>query len=248
MISGLPPKHVPPTTPTVGGPPAAALGSGISHARRARHRLLLLALLLGVALLAVSSERLHGLLIQVVVDLEPLVARHPVAGAIAFAALAALSALLAFFSSTLLLPVAVHAWGEGPTAVLLWVGWMVGGMGAYAAGRWLGQPLVRRLAGEERLSFYQARLGRETPFGVVLLLHLALQSEIPGLVLGTVGYRFRLFLVALGLAELPYAVGAVYLGSFVLERRTLPLLAGGLLAAGAAFWAVRALNRALRNR
>ena len=211
-------------------------------------RLLLLALLLGAALIAVSSERLHGFLVQAVVVVEPVVARHPVAGPVVFAALAAASALLAFFSSTLLLPVAVHAWGEGPTLVLLWVGWMIGGMGAYAAGRWLGQPIVRRLAGEERLAFYQARLGRETPFGVVLLLHLALQSEIPGLVLGTVGYRFRLFLVALGIAELPYAVGAVYLGSFVLEQRTLPLLAGGLLAAAVAFWAVRALNRALRNR
>lgn len=228
---------------TPAGGPSGPRHPPAGHLRR---RLLLLAVLLGIALVAVSSEGLHGVLVGVVADLEPLVDRHPLAGALAFTALAALSALLAFFSSTLLVPVAVQAWGEAATAGLLWAGWMVGGMGAYAAGRWLGRPLVRRLAGPERLEFYTTRLGREAPFGVVVLLHLALQSEVPGLVLGTVGYRFPWFVLALGLAEVPYAFGTVYLGSFVLERKTLPLLAGGLLAVAAAVWAVRSLNRVLR--
>lgn len=216
------------------------------HRGQVRRRLLLLSVLLVVALIAVSSDRMHDVLVRIVSDVEPYIDRHPLAGPAAFAGLAALSALLAFFSSTLLVPVAVQAWGEGPTAALLWSGWMIGGVGAYAAGRWLGRPLVRRLAGSERLDFYMARLGRETPFGVVLLLHLALQSEVPGLALGTVGYRFRWFVLALGLAELPYAFGIVYLGSFVLEGKTLPLLAGGALAVVAAVWAVRSLNRVLR--
>jgi uncharacterized membrane protein YdjX (TVP38/TMEM64 family) len=203
--------------------------------------------LLGIALLAATSDFIYQAMFAAVVWLEPYATSHRAAGMLVFAGLAAVSALLAFFSSTVLVPVAVHAWGEPVTAVLLWSGWMVGGIGAYAAGKWLGRPLVRSLAGADKLEFYQAKLGRSTPFGVVLLFHLALQSEVPALVLGTLGYRFRLFVLALGLAELPYAVGTIYLGSFLLERRTLPLVLGGVVAVVAAVWAVRAFNRALRE-
>ena len=222
---------------------------GIHHppAHRLQQRLLVLVVLLGVALLAVTSDHVYDLLVGLVQDLEPFTHEHPVASRVVFAGLAALSALLTFFSSTVLVPLAVQTWGQQETLALLWLGWVIGGAGAYAVGHWLGRPLVRRLAGPDRLDFYSARLGSKAPFGVVLLLHLALQSEIPGLVLGTLGYRFPLFLLALGIAELPFAIGTVYLGSFVLERRTGALLIGGALAAVAAIWAIRALARTLEE-
>jgi uncharacterized membrane protein YdjX (TVP38/TMEM64 family) len=216
-------------------------------AHRLQQRLIVLAVLVGVAVLAVTSDQLYELMVGLVQDLEPLAHEYPVASRVVFAGLAAVSALLTFFSSTVLVPLAVQAWGRQETLALLWFGWVIGGAGAYAVGHWLGRPLARRLAGAERLEFYSARLGSKAPFGVVLLFHLALQSEIPGLVLGTLGYRFPLFLLALGLAEVPYAVGTVYLGSFVLERRTGLLLLGGALAAGAAVWAIRAMGRALEE-
>ena len=60
------------------------------------------------------------------------------------------------------------------------------------------------------------RIGARAAFPTVLLFQLALPSEIPGYVLGIVRCRPAIYLAALALAELPYAVGTVYLGeSFV---------------------------------
>jgi uncharacterized membrane protein YdjX (TVP38/TMEM64 family) len=42
-------------------------------------------------------------------------------------------------------------------------------------------------------------------------------SEIPGYVLGILRYRFLLYLTALAITELPYAVAVVYLGESFLE-------------------------------
>jgi uncharacterized membrane protein YdjX (TVP38/TMEM64 family) len=52
----------------------------------------------------------------------------------------------------------------------------------------------------------------------VLLFQLAVPSEIPGYALGLAGCRFRPFVLGMALAELPYAVGAVYLGESFLRR------------------------------
>ena len=139
------------------------------HHDRLRKRLIVLALLVGGALLLMSSDALHGAVSDVVTRLEPYATTHRPAAVALFALLAAMSALLTFFSSTVIVPVAVQAWGAPVTAALLWSGWLLGGAGAYAAGRWLGRPIVRGLAGAEKLRFYQERFGRHTPFGVVLL-------------------------------------------------------------------------------
>jgi uncharacterized membrane protein YdjX (TVP38/TMEM64 family) len=197
------------------------------------------------AALVASSDPLFAWLHGIVLELEPLMVRHRVAGAAIFAGLAAISAFMAFFSSTVLVPVAVHAWGAPLTMALLWGGWIVGGILGYGAGRWLGRPLAESLAGPERLQYYESRLGNRAPFVLILLLHLALQSEIPALLLGLLRYRFERFLLALALAEIPYAVGAVYLGRFFLERQTGLLLAAAAGAIAAAAWAFHTLHRAL---
>jgi uncharacterized membrane protein YdjX (TVP38/TMEM64 family) len=215
--------------------------------RRLWRRLAALGLLVGAAALVASSDPLFAWLNAIVLHLEPWMLRHRVAGAILFAGLASISAFLAFFSSTILVPIAVHAWGAPLTATLLWTGWMLGGSVAYVAGRWLGRPLASRLMGPERLAYYELRLGQRAPFALILLLHLALQSEIPGLVLGTLRYRFERFLLALGLAEIPYALGVVYASRFFLERQTGPLLVAAAAAIAAAAWAGHTLHRTLET-
>lgn len=215
--------------------------------RRSWRRLVALGLLVCVAALFASSDALFGWLNGIVLGLEPWMLRHQIAGAVLFRALASISAFLAFFSSTILVPVAVHAWGAPYTVALLWAGWIVGGSLAYGAGRWLGRPLARTLAGPERLAYYESRLGQRAPFALILLLHLTLQSEIPGLVLGMLRYRFDRFLLALGLAQIPYAVGVVYASRFFLERQTGPLLVAAATAIAAAVWAAHALHRRLET-
>lgn len=53
--------------------------------------------------------------------------------------------MLAFVSSIVLIPVAVHVWGPIACAGLLWIGWFLGGVAAYAVGRYFGRPIVERL-------------------------------------------------------------------------------------------------------
>ena len=70
---------------------------------------------------------------------QPSIAAHPRLGAIAFVLFAALSAILACFSSALL-PAAVFTWGTTVTLGLLWLGWLLGGLVTSALGRELRRP------------------------------------------------------------------------------------------------------------
>src|SRR5687767_3839050 len=113
--------------------------------------LLLVLLLSGLALLT-SSEAFQSALNGVLSAAEPIIAKHPFWGAVLFILLSALSAMVAFFSSALLLPVALHAWGKTVCVLLLWVGWMLGGVCAYGLARYWGRPLVRRLTSSDLLA------------------------------------------------------------------------------------------------
>lgn len=195
-------------------------------------------LVIFVALAAIVSLRsLHTTLLGWLDVIRGLMADHPTGGAVVFVALAALSAMVAFFSTAVLVPPAVAAWGQGGTVALLWLGWMLGGLTSYLIGRGPGVLAARGLVSEAKLAGYQRRIGAGAPFSLVLLFQLALPSEIPGYVLGLVRYPLTRYLVALAIAELPYAVGVTLAGESFLQGRLVPLLG---LGAGAALVAVLA--------
>jgi uncharacterized membrane protein YdjX (TVP38/TMEM64 family) len=208
-------------------------------------RALLLGLLLaGLALLA-SSDAFQSLLRRVLDAATPVISAHPFWGAVLFILLSALSAMLAFFSSALLLPVALHTWGKTVCVLLLWTGWLLGGACAYGIARSWGRPVVRRLTSSRLLARYEERISRRAPFGLVLLFQLAVPSELPGYVLGLARYGLRRYLLVLALAELPYAVGTVYLGVSVLEQRTPVLLGVGVFGILFGAWAFHILRKRL---
>jgi uncharacterized membrane protein YdjX (TVP38/TMEM64 family) len=202
------------------------------HLPHLRMRLVVAAALLALLGWIAASDAPREWLNQLVTAAEGVVRRHPRVGMLTFVALAAASALLAFFSSAVVVPVGVKAWGEAWTFVLLWVGWLVGGVATYAVGRYLGRGAVRLLVSEERVAYYEQRIGRRVRFPMVLLFQLALPSEIPGYVLGTLRYSFGRYVAALAIAELPFAIGAIYLGWTFLRGSYILLLVAG--AAGLA--------------
>jgi uncharacterized membrane protein YdjX (TVP38/TMEM64 family) len=129
-------------------------------------------------------------------------------------------------------PVAVYTWGKAVCMLLLWLGWILGGLAAYGVGRSLGLPVVAQLVPAALRVRLEDRLSRQTPFGMVLLFQLALPSEVPGYLLGLARYGLGRYLLILALAELPWAVGTTWLGAGFLARQVpLVLLLG---AAGAA--------------
>ena len=89
------------------------------------------AALAGLLLMAASSG-LHGVVEHAFEAAGGRLGRHPVAGVLAFTGLAAMSAMFAFFSSAVVVPVGVQNWGGLLTGVLLWVGWLIGGATSYA--------------------------------------------------------------------------------------------------------------------
>ena len=179
---------------------------------------ILLVLCLALAAIA-STEELHSALIHLLDAVEEVIGRHPVTGAVLFVGLAAVSAMFTFVSIAIIVPAVVFAWGEPASLLLLWMGWILGGVCTYGIGRFIGRPIVRRLTTNPALSRLEHQLKRDTPFWLVLLLQLALPSEIPGYVLGLAGYPFMRYVLALGLAELPYTFATVYLGTSFLEQR-----------------------------
>lgn len=212
-----------------------------------RRRLGVLALLIAVGIGVAASARLHHLSEEVVTALGSLIARHPAWGVLAFVGLAALSAVLAFFSSVVIVPIAVHHWGPAITALLLWIGWLAGGAAAYTIGRYLGGPAVRRLVGTTRVKYFEEQITARASFLVVLLFQVALQSEIPAYVMGMARYPLLRYLLALSVAELPFAVGAVLLGSGFLNRQYWLMIGVGLAGIGVVALAVGALHRRLSN-
>ena len=137
-----------------------------------------------------SSDSLHTFVVRLIEPVERIIIEHPTLGATLFIVFSALSAMVAFFSTALITPVAIETWGEIPSIALLWIGWMVGGACAYGIGRSLGRPVVRALTSPDALERFEHHISSRAPFGLVLLFQLAMPSEVPGYVLGVARYRF----------------------------------------------------------
>ena len=84
-------------------------------------------LVLALAALVASSSVVHEQFIAGLDFTGRLMVEHPVPGAVVFVLMSALSAMLMFFSSVLLVPIGIQAWGEAGCFLLLWAGWRRGG-------------------------------------------------------------------------------------------------------------------------
>jgi uncharacterized membrane protein YdjX (TVP38/TMEM64 family) len=205
-------------------------------------RLIVLALVIGSAIVLLGVPGLHDRVLTLVDAVGDLILRRPTAGMVAFVLLAALSAMVAFVSSAVLIPIAVHVWGPVTCAFLLWAGWFLGGVAAYATGRYLGRPVVRRLLHPATIARYETWARSGVALAPILLIQLAVPSDVAGYVFGIVRCRLRVFLPALALAEVPYALGAVCLGVGFLTRNMTLLVSLGAARAGLSLWAVSRLH------
>ena len=206
-------------------------------------RALLLVVLVGGLIALGRSDALHAELLEVLEAAKRVIAAHPVGGPLAFIGLSALSAMLGFVSSAVLVPAAVYAWGATLTALMLWIGWTLGGLTAWTLAALFGRPVLRWIVASETLRRYQHLLDKRPRFSSVLLFQLALPSEIPGYLLGLARYPLPRYLAALMLAELPYAVGTVLLGVGFVQRDTATLLAVCLVGAVALAIVAQALRK-----
>lgn len=212
--------------------------------RRAGILLVLCAALAAIA----SSTAVHEELLRALTMTEDVIGAHPIMGAAIFVLAAAVSAMLAFISIAMIVPAAVFAWGAPTSITLLWLGWILGGIGTYSIGRFVGRPVVRWLAAQDSLRKLESALPVDAPLWMIVLLQLALPSEIPGYVLGVLRYPLGRYATALALAELPYALAAVYLGASFIDGRSGVLLGAGILVALLSLAPMIFLRKAIRAR
>ena len=206
-------------------------------------------ILLAVALALVTSfAELHAWLISLLPAAEAIIREQVVLGVVVFVVFAALSAMLAFVSSAVIVPVGVFVWGKAASLLLLWVGWILGGITAYTLSRYFGRAVVHALLPRTVIERYENLIPRRASFGFVLLMQLALPSEVPGYLLGLTRYHFWRYITALALAELPYAVATIYLGAGFIERRTYLLIGVGIAVAVFGGVALHALHRQIAKR
>lgn len=197
-----------------------------------------------VVLLAflVFSDTAHATLVRVLEGVKGVADVHAGLAAALVVLFSALAAMVAFLSSWLVVPFAVHTWGMLGGLLLVWGGWVLGGAASYAIGNRFGAPVVRWLGFSPLLARYEAWVSHRTPFALAFLFQLALPSEIRGYLFGLGRYPFGRYLLSLALAELPFGVGTVYLGAGVLERRVILVVAMVLALALLSVWALHALH------
>ena len=209
------------------------------HVRRTAAILVMFAVLL----LIVVSSTLYSH-VRVLIDRAgAIVAQHHAWGVVLFLVLSALSAMLAFFSTAVVVPVAISAWGKALTVLLLWGGWWIGGLSSYLIGRFLGRPALHWFVAEKRLREFERYADRALSLPRMLLLQIAIPSEIPGYVLGCLKYSPATYLWALAIVELPFAGGAVYLGDRFLQRDYIVLACVALAGLAVTFVAGWVIHR-----
>ncbi len=222
-----PPPPQPQSAPKDAGlEPSGLWGSSGDISRRAG---ILIAILLVTGLLALSDS-VHHQIVAVIALAEPVIAQHPVLGALIFMGLAALSAMLVFFSGVLLVPIGVQTWGEAGCFLMLWSGWCLGGLVTYSIGRRLKRPAVRRMLPGGMIDRYENRIPEGGSFTTAVLVQLAVPSDVSGYFFGLLGYPLRVYLGALMLTEIPYALGTVFLGNAFMQKQYVLLLSAAAVA------------------
>lgn len=193
-------------------------------------RTLLLVTIIVAATLIVTSDTLFEKIEDIIILAESVIFQFPVYGMLLFIVLAIASAMLAFYSSAILVPIGIYTWGATECFILLWIGWLLGGILSFIIGHYLGHSVASMFIGNARMSNFELKVNRNVKFIHILLFQAALPSEIPGYVLGALHYRFSRYFTALAITELPYALGTVYIGVSFLERDSFVFLGLGLCA------------------
>ena len=128
-----------------------------------------------------------------------------------------LSVLLGPLTSTPIVPAALFLWDRWITFGLLITGWLIGGMTAYAIGKFIGYPLVARILSKEKVDKWQKFVLKETTFLLAFIFRLIMPAET-GYIFGLVGYNFLDYFLITLLVELPIAAVLIWASDALLSR------------------------------
>ncbi len=195
--------------------------------KRLKSKIVLIVIGAILVLIFWSSVGLQEEYARLVVFFEGHVTSNPVLSLFIFLVLTVLSVLFFFFSSFLLVPVAISVWGSFTTTMLLLLGWFIGAIFSYAIGRYAGYPSLQYFISKEKLGYYDKLFSENCSLLSIFLLRLTFPSEIPGYMLGVLRFHFPKYLWVTMLAEVPYAFVIVYAFDAILTKD--PLVLGSII-------------------
>ena len=169
---------------------------------------------------------------------EEYIARNKTLALVIFIALAALSVLLGPVTSIFLVPAALAVWGALLTFLFLMIGWFLGEVLSYGIGRRIGYAAVTYFVSKSKADKWLAYISERATFLFALAFRLALPAET-GYIFGLVRYPFVKYIAIVIIAEIPFALAAVYAGEAFLEKNLMRFIlwitAAALLIGGTAY-------------
>ena len=126
-------------------PDPAATAAPPAHHPLASRRALLVAVLAALLALVLFAEQAREPMLELAGVIQRVEAAHPLTAMLLVVLFAAVSAMLAFVSTAAIAPFLATTFGTPVAGLLLWSGWLLGGMLAYAIGRTLGRSVTHRL-------------------------------------------------------------------------------------------------------
>lgn len=195
-----------------------------------QRKLLFFAVILLLALIFWSSISLQKMFYDSIGAISAFIENYKFFGIFIFILLAALSAMLSPFSSIPLVPIAIMVFGNILTAVFLIGGWLLGDIAAYFISSRAGYPLLKKLISLEKVEYYKRKIPEQSQFWMVFAFRLSLPAEIAGYTLGIIRYNFSKYVLASFLAEIPFALIAVYSSKALVDKR--PFLFAGIIILG----------------
>ena len=189
-----------------------------------RQQIIIFIIVVILALLVYSSFALQEKLISSLEEISIFIELNPVLGVFIFVIFSILSAILSFFSSIILVPIAIFVWGSTTTFLLLVGSWFIGAIGGYLIAKSLGRKIVSYFVNLKKLEHYEKIVSRDLSFISVLLLRFALPSELVSYILGILRYNFSKFILVILIPEIVFAIVAVYASEFFLEFRIFSFL------------------------
>ncbi len=188
-----------------------------------KKKFILLAVIAAVVLIFWSSTLLEKEYWQLISFFEGHVTARPILSVALFLLINVLSVMFFFFSSILVVPIAVSVWGGLTTTALLLASWLLGAVFSYTIGRYAGYPILKYFVSSKKLDYYRDLFSKNSSLLLVFLLRLTLPSEIPGYALGIIRFNFQKYLWITILAEIPYAFVTVYAIQAILNKDSIVL-------------------------
>jgi len=173
---------------------------------------------------------------------------NPILGGGLYLVLNILDAVIAPGATLPLIPVAAHAWGRVPAALVTVTGWTVGSLIAFLIARRWGYPIVRKLTSVERVKKLKPYVPNDV-FWSVVLLRLVMPMDVISYVAGLfTDMSISRYVIATLLGLTPTAFLLAYLGKLPHAYDLIMFGIGGAVVAAYFLFTRRRTSRATAHR